>query len=127
MTQRNEKNSAIDRRALLQSAAVVAGAGMASSFTTPAAEAVPKTSASAEEPLIVAASSKPVVETTAGKVRGYSARGILTFKGIPYAGNTAGPDRFMSPAQVRPWTAVRSWSSHFPPPRAKSSSFTFAA
>lgn len=108
MTQRNEKNSAIDRRALLRSAAAVAGAGMTSSLTTPAAEAAPKTAASAEEPLIVAASSKPVVDTTAGKVRGYSARGILTFKGIPYAGTTAGPDRFMPPAKVRPWTAVRS-------------------
>lgn len=81
---------------------------MTSSLTTPAAEAAPKTAASAEEPLIVAASSKPVVDTTAGKVRGYSARGILTFKGIPYAGTTAGPDRFMPPAKVRPWTAVRS-------------------
>lgn len=108
MTQRNEKNSAIDRRALLRSAAAVVGAGMTSSLTTPAAEAAPKTAASAEEPLIVAASSKPVVDTTAGKVRGYSARGILTFKGIPYAGTTAGPDRFMPPAKVRPWTAVRS-------------------
>ena len=108
MTQRNEKDSAIDRRALLRNAAAVAGAVMASSFTTPAAGAAPKTSASAEEPLIVAASSKPVVETTAGKVRGYSARGILTFKGIPYAGTTAGPDRFMAPAKVRSWTAVRS-------------------
>ena len=41
-------------------------------------------------------------------MRGYSARGILTFKGVPYAGNTAGANRFMPPAKLRPWTGVRS-------------------
>ena len=41
-------------------------------------------------------------------MRGYTARGILTFKGIPYAGTTAGVKRFMPPTKPEPWTGLRS-------------------
>jgi hypothetical protein len=74
MMQLEKDYQAIGRRALFRNAAAVAGAGLVSSVTPATAGAAPRTTRSPEEPLIVAASSRPVVETTAGKVRGYSAR-----------------------------------------------------
>ena len=55
-----------------------------------------------------------IVETSAGKVRGYVRNGIFTFKGIPYAGTTAGEARFLPPAPVTPWTQVRASMSYGP-------------
>lgn len=48
-----------------------------------------------------------VAETAAGKVRGGTARGALSFKGIPYAGSVSGANRFKAPPPVVPWTGVR--------------------
>jgi para-nitrobenzyl esterase len=48
-----------------------------------------------------------VAETTAGKVRGGTARGALSFKGIPYAGSVSGANRFKAAPPVTPWTGVR--------------------
>ncbi len=59
-------------------------------------------------PLIVAADGNAVVETTAGKVRGFTRNGIQTFKGIPFAATTEGSGRFVAPAKLKPWTGVRS-------------------
>lgn len=51
----------------------------------------------------------PFVEarTTAGRVRGGTARGALCFKGIPYAGSVSGEGRFKAPPPVTPWSGVR--------------------
>jgi para-nitrobenzyl esterase len=49
----------------------------------------------------------PMVETSAGKVRGTTVDGINVFKGIPYGGNTAGKNRFMPPTKPMAWTGVR--------------------
>ena len=55
-----------------------------------------------------AADEKTVVADTAfGKIRGIDAKGIKTFKGIPYGANTSGKNRFMPPVDPAKWTGVR--------------------
>merc|ERR1711959_489228 len=51
--------------------------------------------------------SAPVVSTTAGKVQGELVDGIYTFKGIPYAADTGGANRWTAPKDPEPWSAVR--------------------
>jgi para-nitrobenzyl esterase len=46
-------------------------------------------------------------ETMYGRVRGASSTGLVTFKGIPYAGSVAGKNRFKAAPAPQPWTGVR--------------------
>ncbi|CAN5798777.1 carboxylesterase/lipase family protein [soil metagenome] len=48
-----------------------------------------------------------VVETTSGRLRGTTDRGVATFKGIPYARPPLGERRFRPPERPEPWTATR--------------------
>lgn len=57
---------------------------------------------------ISASITKNVVETHCGKVSGYVSGGIVVFKGVPYGSSTEGQNRFMPPAQPKPWTGTRS-------------------
>jgi para-nitrobenzyl esterase len=80
----------------------VLGAGIAASLL-PALAARSQTVSPSTIPIAPFA----VAETTAGRVRGGTARGALCFKGIPYAGSVSGANRFKAPPPVVPWTGVR--------------------
>jgi para-nitrobenzyl esterase len=47
------------------------------------------------------------VEVANGKLRGLRENGAISFKGIPYAADTGGKNRFMAPRPVRNWAGVR--------------------
>jgi para-nitrobenzyl esterase len=101
----------ISRREVLKGAAVTAGVAAVGGLSPRSAEGNSMTSRAKpgdHSTLIVASNENAIVETMAGKVRGFTRNGILTFKGIPYAGTTAGSARFRPPAKVAPWSGVRS-------------------
>ena len=45
--------------------------------------------------------------TAFGTLRGVRQNGVLTFKGVPYAGPVDGPHRFRQAPPLEPWTGVR--------------------
>ena len=55
-----------------------------------------------------------IVETSAGKIRGFRRGGVHIFKGIPYGAPTSGEARFVPPRAPAPWTGVRTTLSHGP-------------
>ena len=63
---------------------------------------------------VIETPASAIVETSAGKVRGFVRNGIVTFKGIPYGASTAGEGRFQPPAPPTPWMDVRATMSYGP-------------
>jgi len=52
--------------------------------------------------------NNPIIETTAGKLKGLFEDGLYVFKGIPYAEPPTGKLRWMPPEPRKPWRGVRS-------------------
>jgi para-nitrobenzyl esterase len=104
---------AVGRRSLLQGAVALAGSSMLSTVAVQVSAADAKPALVPPPPgtantIIVGSDSNAIVETTAGKVRGFTRNGINTFLGIPYAGTTEGKARYQAPTKVAPWSGLRS-------------------
>jgi para-nitrobenzyl esterase len=62
-----------------------------------------------------AAEAAPVVvDTSAGRIRGFVNRDVSTFKGVPYGASTAGKNRFMPPVKMPAWSGTRDATSFGP-------------
>jgi para-nitrobenzyl esterase len=96
----------VSRRGILKGAAVLAG----STIVPPrlhASSPEPANPSTSGRQVIVAKDNYAIVETTSGKVRGYTRNRIYTYKGIPYGAPTGGVSRFMPPQKVQAWSGVR--------------------
>jgi para-nitrobenzyl esterase len=77
-------------------------------FVRGAAQLLVAVQASRWRSVASAADGAPViVDTAAGKLRGYVNRDVNTFKGIPYGASTAGKNRFMPPVKMPAWSGTR--------------------
>jgi len=56
---------------------------------------------------VLGANMFPIVETAQGKLRGLLSSGISIFRGISYAADTSGKNRFMPPQPLENWAGVR--------------------
>ena len=87
----NHSSSDIDRRTVLSgsvgAAATLAAPGILAGQANAAVDAT--------------------VETANGKLRGARENGAVYFKGIPYAADAGGANRFMAPQPVANWSGVR--------------------
>ncbi|MEW4447377.1 carboxylesterase family protein [Qipengyuania sp. JC766] len=54
-----------------------------------------------------AAGMFPIVETAHGKLRGLESGGVSIFRGVSYAADTSGANRFMPPQPIEQWPGVR--------------------
>ncbi len=85
----------MDRRQLLRRVTYAAG-GMVATFSIGGLPAV-----------AARILNDPIVETSNGRIRGFTTNGIHTFRGVRYGASTAGKGRFMGPRKPEPWSGVR--------------------
>jgi para-nitrobenzyl esterase len=90
----------LGRRAALQMAA--GAVGLAKAVAAEPSKALPAPSVE----------GTPVIETAAGRIRGFSSRGVAVFRGIPYGASTTGANRFLPASKPEPWAGVRNCLSY---------------
>lgn len=95
--------SSNNRRNFLQQLGLLTAAGAIPNFVPLQTKAAGRNTT----PGLIVREGYAGVETSYGKVRGYSNNGIFTFKGIPYGATTAGKNRFMPPLKPAAWTGVK--------------------
>jgi len=84
---------------------VVAPLAATPAYAQPAS---PLSDAAASASVDELALSVPVRPVTGGVVRGYvDADGVQTYKGIPYAADTSGENRWQAPQAVKPWRGIK--------------------
>jgi len=98
----NRRNWMKQAATMAGASAALAAAGCAPSEPTPSQ--TPSAGAGAGS---VATPDEAVVETAAGRIRGFTRNGVFVFKGVPYGDTTAGENRFLPPKPVQPWTDIR--------------------
>src|SRR4051794_6422304 len=64
--------------------------------------------------LAQSAARQTTVETTLGKIRGYTDEGVHVFKGVRYGASTTGSARFLPPTKPTPWAGIREATSYGP-------------
>ena len=55
----------------------------------------------------LAVTQDTVIDVTGGQIQGVEADGITYFRGVPYAADSGGGNRFRNPQPVTPWAGVR--------------------
>ena len=90
-----------------QALAAGLAAPLAATLSAPLPSAAHASAAPAKEPEGITTPPDLVVQTPAGRVRGYRRDGIRIFKGIPYGADTSGSNRFMPPKPATPWPGTR--------------------
>lgn len=60
------------------------------------------------------AAERPIVKVRNGALRGLHDNGVFSFKGVPYAADTGGANRFRAPQPVADWPGVRDATAYGP-------------